>query len=73
MVAEQLRICGVSSAILLEPVGRNTAPAVALLPCMHADGSDPLLLVLPADHVIQDENAFARQWCQPCRPPKPAA
>ncbi|MBS0603275.1 MAG: mannose-1-phosphate guanylyltransferase/mannose-6-phosphate isomerase [Proteobacteria bacterium] len=60
MVAEQLRICGVqSSAILLEPVGRNTAPAVALA-ALHAcaDGSDPLLLVLPADHVIQDENAF---------------
>ncbi|HEV2620872.1 MAG TPA: mannose-1-phosphate guanylyltransferase/mannose-6-phosphate isomerase [Frateuria sp.] len=60
MVAEQLRQVGcVPSAILLEPVGRNTAPAIAVaaLQSMRA-GADPLLLVLPSDHVITDAPAF---------------
>lgn len=55
MVAEQLRqVDKVPSAVLLEPVGRNTAPAVAVaaLQAM-SGGDDPLLLVLPADHVIE--------------------
>ncbi|MBN2645657.1 MAG: mannose-1-phosphate guanylyltransferase/mannose-6-phosphate isomerase [Desulfuromonadaceae bacterium] len=54
MVAEQLRQIGiVAPSILLEPVGRNTAPAVALS-ALHAHETDPeaVLLVLPADHVI---------------------
>jgi len=46
--------------MLLEPVGRNTAPAVAAAALdQAADGEDPLLLVLPADHVISDEQALA--------------
>jgi len=60
MVAEQLRGLGSpASAILLEPVGRNTAPAVivAALQAM-SDGGDPVLLVLPADHVIRDSAAL---------------
>ncbi len=60
MVAEQLRsIDCEAAAILLEPVGRNTAPAVAVaaLRAM-ADGDDPLLLVLPADHVVLDGSAL---------------
>lgn len=60
MVAEQLRVCGMqAAAILLEPAGRNTAPAVTLA-ALHAvvGGEDPVLLVLPADHVIQDEESF---------------
>ena len=60
MVAEQLRCVGqAASAIMLEPVGRNTAPAVAVA-AMQAmiDGDDPLLLVLPADHVIRDASAL---------------
>ncbi len=60
LVAEQCRETGSSpAAIILEPVGRNTAPAVAL--AAHeaiAAGGDPILLVLPADHVIRDEAAF---------------
>ena len=45
--------------ILLEPVGRNTAPAVALAALQASrDGADPLLLVLAADHMIQDTAAF---------------
>jgi len=50
-------------AIVLEPVGRNTAPAVAVAALLAsraaATGVDPLLLVLPADHLIADQPAFA--------------
>lgn len=63
IAAEQVRQLGVEhSGIFLEPVGRNTAPAIALA-AIHAletatDGEDPVLLVLAADHVINDEAAF---------------
>ena len=60
LAAEQLRLVGVSNpAIVLEPVGRNTAPAIAAaaLQAMAA-GDDPLLLVLPSDHVVRDAEAF---------------
>lgn len=60
MVAEQLRQVDIAaSALILEPIGRNTAPAVALA-ALHAVNEDPeaLLLVLPADHVIQDVQPF---------------
>jgi mannose-1-phosphate guanylyltransferase/mannose-6-phosphate isomerase len=57
LVAEQLRQMGSKpQAILLEPVGRNTAPAIALA-ALKAE-PDALLLVLPADHVIRDKAAF---------------
>jgi len=55
-VAEQLREINRLGSIILEPIGRNTAPAIALAALM--DEGDPLLLVLAADHVIQDEAAF---------------
>lgn len=60
LVAEQLRAVGhPPSAILLEPVGRNTAPAVAVAAMQAmAEGYDPVLLVLPADHVIRDADAL---------------
>ena len=60
LVAEQFRQIGAPTpAILLEPMGRNTAPAIAAA-AMQAmrDGGDPLLLVLPSDHVVRDEAAF---------------
>ena len=60
IVAEQLRQRRFDhSGIILEPVGRNTAPAIALA-ALHAtaQGDDPLLLVLAADHVIQDQPSF---------------
>ena len=63
LVAEQLRaINKMANNIILEPAGRNTAPAIALaaLTALQTapEGSDPLLLVLAADHVIRDEAAF---------------
>ena len=57
-VAEQLREIDQLGSIILEPVGRNTAPAIALAALTAKD--DPLLLVLAADHVIKDEAAFNR-------------
>jgi len=60
LAAEQLRQLGLAAGnIILEPVGRNTAPAIALA-ALNAtlNGEDPLLLVLAADHVIEDINAF---------------
>lgn len=60
IVAEQLRQLGIkSSTILLEPIGRNTAPAIAVAALTAtANGEDPLLLVLAADHAIRDVAAF---------------
>lgn len=60
MAAEQLRLCGnPAQAIILEPIGRNTAPAIAVaaLKAIQADES-AMLLVLAADHVITDVPAF---------------
>lgn len=60
LVAEQLRQKNIHhGGILLEPVGRNTAPAIALA-ALHAikNNEDPILLVLAADHLIQDNIAF---------------
>ena len=60
LAAEQLRLVGVTApAIVLEPVGRNTAPAIAAAALQAtADGDDPLLLVLPSDHVVANPEAF---------------
>jgi mannose-1-phosphate guanylyltransferase / mannose-6-phosphate isomerase len=63
LVAEQLRAIECQPrAIVLEPLGRNTAPAIALAAhaALAAEEGDPLLLVLPADHVIRDVAAFHR-------------
>ncbi|MDW4577722.1 mannose-1-phosphate guanyltransferase [Atlantibacter hermannii] len=62
IVAEQLRkLSKLTENIILEPAGRNTAPAIALAALaakMRNSDSDPLMLVLAADHVIEDEVAF---------------
>lgn len=59
LVAEQLRSNDhAAAAILLEPVGRNTAPALTLAALAVAD-DDPVLIVMPADHAIKDVPAFA--------------
>ena len=59
VIAEQLRQMDQRGKILLEPVGRNTAPALTLAALEATrDGLDPVLLVMPADHVITELNAF---------------
>lgn len=61
-VAEQIRALDVhASAILLEPSGRNTAPAVALAALKAQDlDADATLVVAPADHVIRDVHKFSQ-------------
>ena len=60
IVAEQLREIEITAeSILLEPVGKNTAPALAIAALrILSQGLDPLLLVLPADHIIKDVSVF---------------
>jgi len=66
MAAEQLRECSVTpQALILEPVGRNTAPAIAIAALQAlASGNDGLLLVLPSDHVVRNEQAFHQAVAQ---------
>lgn len=61
-LAEQLRAIGIASPrIILEPVGRNTAPAAAVAALSAADDHpDALVLLMPADHLIADSAAFRR-------------
>ena len=59
LVAEQLRAINAAAQIVLEPEGRNTAPAVALAALLAVEhGEDSILLIMPADHVIVDVDAF---------------
>lgn len=60
LVAEQCKAMGVTpKALLLEPVARNTAPAIAAASLVaRAGGEDPILLVLPSDHIFKDAQAF---------------
>jgi mannose-1-phosphate guanylyltransferase/mannose-6-phosphate isomerase len=61
MVAEQLRRIGARpKAILLEPTGRGTAPALTLAAVHAVTADDPVLLVMPSDHVIARKDAFKR-------------
>ena len=64
MVAEQLQAIGVTpEAILLEPTARNTAPAIATAALealsLCSENDEPILLVMPTDHVIRDNEKFA--------------
>ena len=61
MAAEQARLLGIENAeIILEPVGRNTAPAITIA-AMHAKTKQPdaNILVLPADHILGDKQQFS--------------
>jgi len=59
VVAEQLRVLGKHGQILLEPFGRNTAPALTLAALLaRRNGDDPVLVVMPADHVILEGDVF---------------
>jgi mannose-1-phosphate guanylyltransferase / mannose-6-phosphate isomerase len=57
------------TSYLLEPKGRNTAPAIALaaLACRQAHGADAVMLVLPADHLIPDSEAFVSNALEAAR------
>jgi len=75
ITAEQFRQIGVKEAcILLEPIGRNTAPALTLAALEAVVASeDPVLLVMPADHVINDRAAFQRAIAEGARQAKEGA
>jgi len=62
IVAEQLRGIGIKpKKIILEPFARNTAPAIAIAALKAIeDGNDPVLLVLPSDHLIKDQETFLK-------------
>ncbi len=58
LILEQSAALGVQPYILLEPIGRDTAPAVALGAHYLTMQEDPVMLVMPADHVIENTDAF---------------
>lgn len=59
MTAQQLEAAGVDARIVVEPTGRNTAPALTLAALLAtAQGEDSIMVVMPADHVIADAEAF---------------
>jgi mannose-1-phosphate guanylyltransferase/mannose-6-phosphate isomerase len=59
VVADQLSQVGIADPrIVLEPAGRNTAPALTVAALLTAGESDPVLLVMPSDHLITDLRAF---------------
>jgi len=59
VIAEQLRLMDAPGTVVLEPLGRNTAPALTIAAqAAMKNGADPVLLVMPADHVIVDTQAF---------------
>ena len=62
----QINAADVALDFILEPCGRNTAPAIAAaaLHCARQYGEDSVLLVLPADHLIQDQDAFSQAVAQ---------
>jgi len=64
VIAEQLRVMGKPGTVVLEPKGRNTAPALTIAAMAarvgQSGGADPVLLVMPADHVITDKAAFQK-------------
>lgn len=65
LAAEQLRAVGHDVPLMLEPAARNTAPSTALAALQALSlNDDPLLLVLPADHLIEDVPAFQKSLVQ---------
>ncbi len=69
LVAEQLRLRGFEdNTIVLEPFARNTAPALTLAALLtNTDGFDPVLVVLPSDHLIQNESRFRKLLVHACK------
>ena len=69
LVLDQLRELRIDpAALLLEPIGRNTAPALTLAALQaQANGEDPVLVVTPADQTVTDEAAFVAALQQAVR------
>lgn len=62
LAGEQLEEVGIKADILLEPVGKNTAPAIALAALNElGKGTDPIIMVLAADHLVKDIDEFHTQ------------
>lgn len=66
LMAEQMRQLGIDDfSLILEPCGRNTAPALTLAAlAAESDCSEAVMVVMPADHIIQDEPAFRQAIIQ---------
>jgi mannose-1-phosphate guanylyltransferase/mannose-6-phosphate isomerase len=61
LVAEQLRAIHKDAAVVLEPLGRSTAPAIAIAALMAAKNNpDAIILAMPVDHIVRDAVAFRR-------------
>lgn len=58
LILEQSAHVGIQPTIILEPARRDTAAAIALAAAYLESGDDPLMLVMPADHVIENKEAF---------------
>ena len=69
LIAEQMRALGLTGqTILLEPMGRNTAPAAAAAALVLAEKDpDAMMLLMPADHIVRDKAAFEAAVMQACR------
>jgi mannose-1-phosphate guanylyltransferase / mannose-6-phosphate isomerase len=69
LALEQLReLPAIEASLLLEPVGRNTAPAITLAALQASEGgADPILVVTPADQTVQDAKAFTAALQQSIR------
>lgn len=65
-VGASLQENGEQGRILLEPAPRNTAPAIALAAFSAREQGDPLLLVLPSDHILKDNSAFTNSVYEAC-------
>ncbi len=72
-VAEQIHAVGCEADIVLEPQGRDSGPAIAVAAeYAHRHNSSAVLLVLAADHVMHDADAFQQACKMRCRRPSPA-
>ena len=60
LVEKQMRDCGCTGSILLEPEGKNTAPAVFATHHVMKHNGDALILITPSDHHIPDQDAFTK-------------
>ena len=65
-VGASLQESGEQGRIVLEPAPRNTAPAIALAAFAALEQGDPLLLVLPSDHILKNDEAFAAAVHEAC-------